>query len=294
MAKSLQNLKKLAALTVAVLVISLSTNAQTWYIMGKFMGSPPEPQGKTLEVHKQVGQVEISGMTYNTIKIVDMTYAPVDSPIDSLVGAYRTEGNQIYFCKWNGTSYADEVLLYDYDLEEGDFFNEFDEHPMVVSEISTIIDNDGVERRKFSFEFEGLPNETEYWIEGVGSSRGFIFSGQYRLTPDKAKFHLLCYHVEDDLVFVNPEYDVCDIDDIEENKAENSISIYPNPASDVVKILNDNNLNITSIEVIDLTGRTVIKVENTTDIDISNLMEGQYFVKIYGESTIVRKLSVLK
>ena len=294
MTKSLQNLKKFAALAVTALVISLSANAQTWYIMGKFMGSPPEPQGKTLEVHQQSGIVDISGVTYNTIKIVDMTYAPIDDPIDSLVGAYRTEGNQVYFCKWNGTSYADEVLLYDYDLEEGDFFNDDDEHPMVVTELSTIIDNDGVERKKFTFAFEGLPNETEYWIEGIGSSRGFIFSGQYWLTLDKAKFHLLCYHVEDDLVFVNPEYDVCDIDDIEENNVENSLSIYPNPASNIVNILNDNSLNITNIEIIDLTGRIVLNIENTTDIDVSNLPEGQYFVKVYSESTIVRKLSVVK
>ena len=294
MARHLQNFRKFVALAVAVLAISLSTNAQTWYIMGKFMGSPPEPQGKTLEVHQQSGTVDISGVTYNTIKIVDYSHLPVKETIDSLVGAYRTDGNQVYFCKWNGTAYADEVLLYDYDLEEGDFFNDLDEHPMMVTEVSTIIDNDGVERKKFSFVFEGLPDETEYWIEGIGSSRGFIFSGQYQLTQEKAKFHLLCYHVEDDLIYVNPEYDACDIDDIEEYSVDNSLNIYPNPASSIVKILNDNNLNITNIEIIDLTGRTVLNIENTTDIDISNLPEGQYFVKIYGESTIVKKLSVVK
>jgi hypothetical protein len=75
---------------------------------------------------------------------------------------------------------------------------------------------------------------------------------------------------------------------------DNGISIYPNPANNVVKILNDNNLNITNIEIVDLTGRVVLSTDKTDGIDISELAEGQYFVKIYGESTIVKKLFIAK
>ena len=294
MTKRLQNLRKITVLAIVMTVIPLGVNAQTWYIMGKYMASPPMPQGKTLEVHQQSGPVDIAGTTYKTIKITDFEHVPNDSPIDSLVGAYREEGNQVYFRKWNGTAYEDEVTLYDYDLELGDFFNDLDEHPMMVNEVTTITDENGVERKKLTFEFIGLEDETEYWVEGVGSSRGFIFSGQYRLNEDKAKFHLLCYHVDNDVIYINPEFNVCDIDDVEESHVTDGIGIFPNPAGNIVKILNDNNLSINSIEIFDLTGRMVMSVGDCTEINIAELAEGQYFVKITGDAIIVKKLSVTR
>ena len=285
MAKTLQNIRKIAALTVAMLAISLGVNAQTWYIMGEYIWSPPHPQGTFEETHYQAENVEIGGMEYHTIYVQGE---------GTLLGAYRNEDNQVYYCKWNGSSYDEEVMLYDYDLEEGDFFNDSDEHPMQVTEVTTITDNNGVSRKKLTFQFIGLEDETEYWIEGVGSSKGFVNSGNYTPTPDGAIFHLLCYHVGENLIYVNPVYNNCDVDDIEENGFESNVSIYPNPANEVIKILNDNNLSISGIEIIDMMGRTLMNVENCDEINVSELPEGQYFVKIYGELTIVKKLFISK
>ena len=112
---------------------------------------------------------------------------------------------------------------------------------------------------------------------------------------DGEMYHLLCYHVNNNVVYVNPEYNECDMPfAVEDNSITNEITVYPNPASDVIKILNDNNLNITNVEIIDLTGRTVLITDNANDIDISSIPEGQYFVKIIGETTIVRKLFIKK
>jgi hypothetical protein len=287
MATLLQNLKKMAALTVALLAISLGINAQSWYIMGEYIWSPPHPQGTYEMIHYQAEDTEINGMEYHTIYIQGQ---------GTLLGAYRNEDNQVYYCKWNGSSYDEEIMLYDYDLEVGDYFNDEDEHPMQVTGVSTITDHNGTLRKKIDFRFIGLENETEYWIEGVGSNRGFIYMGQYAPDPngDGDIFHLLCYHIGENLIFTNPEYNTCDIDEIEENMTDNGISIYPNPANNVVKILNDNNLNIIKIEIVDLTGRIVLSTEKTADINVSELTEGQYFMKIIGESTIVKKLFIVK
>lgn len=287
MATLLQNLKKIAALTVALLAISLGINAQSWYIMGEYIWSPPHPQGTYEMIHYQAEDTEINGMEYHTIYIQGQ---------GTLLGAYRNEDNQVYYCKWNGSSYDEEIMLYDYDLEVGDYFNDEDEHPMQVTGVSTITDHNGTLRKKIDFRFIGLENETEYWIEGVGSNRGFIYMGQYAPDPngDGDIFHLLCYHIGENLIFTNPEYNTCDIDEIEENMTENGISIYPNPANNVVKILNDNNLNIIKIEIVDLTGRIVLSTEKNADINVSELTEGQYFMKIIGESTIVKKLFIVK
>lgn len=283
MAIFLQNFKKIIAFTIALLAISFSVKGQTWYVMGQYIWSPPHPQGTFEELHYQAEDVTIGGVVYHTIYRDGGT----------LLGAYRTEDNQVYYIQWDGSSYGAEGILYDYDLEVGDFFFDEDIYPMQVTEVSTITDNNGISRKKISFVFIGLADETEYWIEGVGSNRGFIYCGKYNPTSDGAIFHLLCYHENNNVIYVNPTYNTCDIDEVIENKIDN-ISIYPNPASQSVNILNVNGLNITKVEIIDLTGRVVLSSLKNDDIDISNIPEGQYFVKIIGERTIVKKLSVIK
>ena len=290
MNKPLQSLKKLVVLAIATLAISLNVSAQEWYIYGIYTWSAPHPVGVFYEHHHQGEAVNIGGLEYQTI------YVESEVNGNYLDGAYRNDDNQVYYCKWNGASYDDEVLLYDYDLEEGDFFHDDDAHPMQVTEVSTIIDNNGVSRKMITFSFIGLTDVTEFWVEGVGSNRGFMHVGQWEADHDSdgEMYHLLCYHVNENVIFINPEYNTCDIDEIEENSADNGISIYPNPANEVVKILNDNNLNITSVEIIDLTGRMVLCTENCDEINISELSEGQYFVKVIGETTSVRKLFINK
>lgn len=290
MYRNLKNIGKTAILAIAMFAISLGATAQTWYIYGEYTWSAPHPTGTFTEYYHQGESVDIQGVEFNTL------YVDNPSTGNYLDGAFRYEDNQVYYCKWNGSAYDDEVLLYDYDLEEGDYFNEDNDHPMKVTEVTMITDNNGVSRKKITFEFLGIPDVSEFWIEGIGSNRGFMHVGMYEAygNSDGEMYHLLCYHIDDDVIFVNPEYNECDIDNIDEKTAGNSVSLYPNPAKDAFKILNDNNMNITNIEIIDLTGRIVMNTVTSADIDISQLPEGQYFVKIYAETTIVRKLFIKK
>ena len=289
MTKRLQHFIQFAVLTAALFATSLNINAQEWYIYGVYTWSAPHPVGTFHEQHHQGETVTIGGQEYHTI------YVQSEANGNYLDGAFRNEDNQVYYRRWNGSAYDDEELLYDYDLEVGDFFHDEDEHPMQVTEVSTITDLNGVARKKISFSFLGLPDVTEFWIEGVGSSRGFMNVGMYEPAHDSdgEMYHLLCYHVDDDVIYINPEYNTCDIDDIVENKIDN-ISIYPNPASQSVNVLNTNGLNIINIQIIDLTGRVVLSSEKSDGVDISTLPEGQYFVKIVGETSIVRKLFIIK
>lgn len=283
MARFLHSFQKIAALTVALLAIGLSVNAQTWYIMGEYIWSPPNPQG-TFEVSQTLG---------NDVTIGDLIYTTVYEN-DALIGAFRNDGYQVYYCKYNGSSYEDEVMLYDYELEEGDFFNDDDDHPMQVTEVSTITDYNGLSRKKITFTFIGLPDEQEYWIEGVGSSRGFANSGRYTPTDEGAIFHLLCYHENWMIIYVNPVYNSCDVNEIVENNSNMNVNVYPNPASEIINILSDSDMIINNVEIIDLTGRTVLSSAKCDNIDISMLAEGQYFVKISGSTTLVKKLSIIK
>lgn len=295
MAKKLQNFRKIAALLLAVLAISMCAGAQNyWYIQGEYTFSPPEPQGTYNMAQYEGAQVTIAGMTYTEI----YSQNNENQGLTKLEGAYRIEGNQVYFREWEDDEnvYDDEEeLLYDYDLEVGDFFNEDDDHPMKVESVSTIIDENGVERKKWEFSFLTLPDETEYWIEGIGSSRGFLNVGRYTPGDDGEIFHLLCFHKSWNVIYINPVFNECDEDFISENSMENGFEVYPNPAKDFVKILNDKDLTISNIEIIDMFGRVISCVEGNDEINVSELPKGEYFVKIMtGESVITKKLFINK
>ncbi len=291
MLKNLQNFRKIAVTMIAMFAISLGVNSQNyWYVRGEYTFSPPLPQGTFEMGFEERATVTVDGMEYTEIvSWWDGIYGPVEE------GIYRVDGNQVYFRPWLAYRdvYGEEVLLYDYDLEEGDFFHDDDEHPMQVTSVTTIIDNNGVERKKWEFSFMQLPEETEYWIEGVGSSRGFLNVGVYEPGDEGEVFDLLCMHNGDNVIYIDPDFNTCDIDEIEENSVANSFDIFPNPANETVKILNDSNLQITNIEVIDMLGRSVVCVEDGDEINVSELPQGEYFVKINAsENVIIKKLFV--
>lgn len=290
MLKNLPNFRKAAALMIAMLAVSFCANSQNyWYVMGQYTFSPPEPQGTFTMGFEDGSNITVDDVEYTEIRSWwEGVYGPTTE------GIYRVDGNQVYFREYlYSDGYGEEVLLYDYDLEEGDFFHDNDEHPMQVTSVTTIIDNNGVERKKWEFSFMQLPGETEYWIEGVGSSRGFLNVGVYEPGDEGEVFHLLCMHNGDNVIYIDPDFNTCDIDEIEENTVADSFDIFPNPANETVKILNDSNLSVTSIEVIDMLGRSVMCVEDSKDINVAELPQGEYFVRINaGESVIIKKLFI--
>ena len=73
---------------------------------------------------------------------------------------------------------------------------------------------------------------------------------------------------------------------VEENNISNNISIYPNPAQNQLTIKAEN-LKIEQIVILDVTGKEVRNItQNLTEIDISDLQKGIYFVKIYTDKGV--------
>ncbi len=78
--------------------------------------------------------------------------------------------------------------------------------------------------------------------------------------------------------------------DIESNVAEN-ISIYPNPAANVVNVTSDSN---SEIAIFNATGKEVKRIstnESTTAVDISELPNGMYFIVVNGNA---KKLTIAR
>jgi len=126
------------------------------------------------------------------------------------------------------------------------------------------------------------------WIEGVGSIHGltkhFI---EYR-GFDVGDSKLLCYAVENELLLSTPWninnncHRVPNGGNINENKKNIEIIIYPNPASGFIKIKNINEglINNCWIEIFDVYGKMVLRQKYEDIINISALRAGYYFVKI--------------
>ena len=76
---------------------------------------------------------------------------------------------------------------------------------------------------------------------------------------------------------------------IEEETAENAVAIYPNPAT---TMLNVHAENFDNVQVINFLGQVVYSAnvtENDFQINVSNLSNGVYFIRLNGENTVTKK-----
>ena len=68
--------------------------------------------------------------------------------------------------------------------------------------------------------------------------------------------------------------------------------LYPNPAEETLTIELKNNTGTSSLEIVDLLGKTVYtsQINQTENINVSQLSQGTYFVKIKaeGKSEVIR------
>ena len=64
--------------------------------------------------------------------------------------------------------------------------------------------------------------------------------------------------------------------------ANNTISLFPNPANDVLNISSSN--SITNIEVYDMQGRNVASIHNASNVNVAALGKGAYIVKVVQEN----------
>lgn len=71
----------------------------------------------------------------------------------------------------------------------------------------------------------------------------------------------------------------------------NAIKVYPNPTTGIVTISSSENAIIDKIEIVDILGKTVsVKTDNNSQINISEMTNGVYFLKMYsGENVFVKK-----
>lgn len=78
--------------------------------------------------------------------------------------------------------------------------------------------------------------EADYWIEGLGSNLGLF--GAFNGPPFEGGYQILCFKKDSNLLYENLGYGASSCDElytnILEGEHQNSISAFPNPASDFI------------------------------------------------------------
>jgi hypothetical protein len=83
----------------------------------------------------------------------------------------------------------------------------------------------------------------------------------------------------------------------EDNVLENGVSLFPNPTSGQITLLNTSTMDIKSITILDVNGRVLQQMEmegaaSNTTFSIASFAQGMYFVKIEAENaSIIKRIS---
>ena len=81
-------------------------------------------------------------------------------------------------------------------------------------------------------------------------------------------------------------------DGIEENEI-GSISVYPNPAHDIIRIETRSIASVQSVDLYNVTGQKVLS-SNEKEINVSGLEPGVYFVRINCGENIFTERVIIK
>ena len=141
----------------------------------------------------------------------------------------------------------------------------------------------GAERRVFYVSSKDSFSDWRWlntWVEGIGATEGLLYSCHVVSAGGITLHELLCYHVDGELVWQNPIYNTCLIDNydgIQDNTVGFSVQVYPNPAKDKVVI---EGIEASEVQVYNALGQMVKTVRGTNEIDLSGLVEGVYLLHI--------------
>jgi hypothetical protein len=151
--------------------------------------------------------------------------------------------------------------------------------------------------KRLRIQLKGLYNDsiTDTWIEKIGSMHG-ILSSCYDIPGWKN--NVLCVKENDQQIFRNENYPNCfytikRLTNIEQTNEQHKIVLYPNPITNKLIISNQSGkLEKIDMKVFDTNGRLVysqVIEELSTEIDVSTIPVGYYFIQIKANNSIITK-----
>lgn len=188
-----------------------------------------------------------------------------------------------------------EYLLYDFSLNVGDTFLTYYIDPWLTKPGGSFkvvaidsINLTGTKRKMFTLVghpfFHPSSSQTAYWIEGIGSTGNFLYSGD---TPGGTG-ELTCFFDNGIQIYKSPKYSDCLYfwSGIEELQNKHTLNDYPNPFEDIITIDSENK-NKVNIRCVNQVGQTVFSSDfvllKNYKIDLSFLKEGIYYLQFIEE-----------
>jgi hypothetical protein len=201
-------------------------------------------------------------------------------------GAYRNDSvnKKVWFIPANEIS---DTLLYDFNLNINDSLPaSFLYNPLIgmnsyVSQIDSMLIGMSYHQRFWISSSTGI-NQYMYLVEGIGSDHGLLAN----IFPQFEDLeNLLCVIQEGYTIYPNATTQ-CDLvtEILSTPNPIIPVSLYPNPASEYVKIDFENTTKNIDVEIFDLLGVKKLSIENigpNFNVNISNLDSGLYLYQIY-------------
>lgn len=242
-----------------------------WHVKGESWGTI------YTEIFKIEGDTTINSVNYQKLWYI------WDSTMNnfSLNGFLREESNVVYYLRNN---YDSEGVLYDFNLETGDttiIINEYCDDVQVIVTGTDTVEYFGIPRKRWML--DGWTDD--YWIEGIGSNYGLIYSELFYCTAD-IYFELLCFHENDTLFYIKPYEDECYQSNvgIDEKSGESHVMIMPNPVIQGQSFVVQCNSGICKMEILSSSGVLVKQItadlEKSLSISSRGLMPGLYLVRM--------------
>lgn len=214
---------------------------------------------------------------------------------DSLSKVYYM--NYVYYYQ-NNDSILTEGLIYDFGLNVNDSVQISniwacpDTIWVKAVQVDSIFIYDIYHKRIIINHWDAYEQENEYWIEGIGSSFGLMYSARCFVGGMP---YLLCYFENDTLKYQNPNYSNCNISsDVEiiNNDFTINVIIYPNPLNKNL-IIEVFNIKVnTLLELYNSFGQlkdTYILTTTKTEIVLNDsYKQGLYLYKVKEKNKIVK------
>ena len=245
--------------------------------------------------YKVEGDTTIGGVDY---KLVKKNYPDINQEWTTAF-CLREDSRKWYIIGAYEPYISDEVLLYDFSLETGDsIYNAWAQnYASVIEHGDTVLENGQTRKYLILGEDNLPPTMNDMWIEGLGSASCHVELPCFYLNIIDACAISLCASNNNELLFTSfPNlncYDsggnfITSLNKIEQE--DNSITLYPNPASKEVNISSESIIN--SIEVFNSFGQRIYqektKLKEKT-IDISSFSKGVYIIGVNTDRGYIRK-----
>lgn len=240
----------------------------------------------------------------DTITLNGIIYRKVFETNDSLLSTWTFDGyirenenSEVFFRKTNG----DEGLIYKFNLLVNDTVVVY--NPLVCPEYNTLVVSEidsvwlgNIFRKRIHF-FNS--NNEDYWIEGIGSRFGLLFSNYCYIGT---LYNLICYYESDNLIYQNPDFTSCYyplVDNVSKNETSELFQVKYS-TSDQTIVIHSSNVNTSyipfTLRIYNLLGNEVLNYNLFNDsqiISTSHFVKGLYLVSIISHGNLFYQNKIL-